>query len=106
MAKIREIESDDRNHIETIDDGFGSVWPTICPQCKRKTIYVNRPGDARCSHCYDGNPIPAPVSSEKALTAEDCEAALAEARGLSSSHHGTPFDDGFRTGWSAREAQK
>lgn len=34
----------------TITDDYSSVsaW---CPECHQKTMYVNRPGDFRCSNC-------------------------------------------------------
>lgn len=41
---------------DLIEDGFGSAAPAICPECGRRSVYVCRPGDFRCSVCYDGNP--------------------------------------------------
>lgn len=36
-----------------ITDGFGNFCAAICSICNNKTVYVNRPGDFRCSNCYD-----------------------------------------------------
>lgn len=35
----------------TIDDGFDSKWSAHCEICGCKTMYVVRPGLARCSIC-------------------------------------------------------
>jgi hypothetical protein len=45
---------------ETIDDGFGSTWSAYCPTCKQKSMYVSRPGDARCSKCESEQASPTP----------------------------------------------
>ena len=36
---------------DTIEDGLGSVWSAYCAQCGKKSMFVNRPGDARCENC-------------------------------------------------------
>lgn len=39
------------NGIETISDGFGSVWAKKCPHCTTGTMVVIRPGKAQCDNC-------------------------------------------------------
>lgn len=34
-----------------ITDGFGHTWSKVCPKCKKSSMIVIRPGDARCSSC-------------------------------------------------------
>ena len=41
---------------EIVEDGFGMSASAICEECGCRAIYVCRPGDIRCSVCYDGNP--------------------------------------------------
>ena len=33
---------------DTIEDGFGSVWPKRCPECGDDSMFVCRPGKAQC----------------------------------------------------------
>ena len=47
---------DDKPSTELVEDGFGSAAPAICSICGCRAVYVCRPGDIRCSVCYDGNP--------------------------------------------------
>ena len=42
---------------ELVEDGFGSAASAICPECGCRAVYVCRPGDIRCSVCYDDNPM-------------------------------------------------
>ena len=37
--------------IDTIKDGFGSEWSTTCPECKKDSMFVVRPGKCQCSNC-------------------------------------------------------
>ena len=37
--------------IETISDGFGSVWAKKCPHCGKNKMVVVRPGKAQCDNC-------------------------------------------------------
>lgn len=66
-AKEREIENlraalaasapqEETPSPKTIEDGFGSTWSAVCSQCGCESMYVNRPGDARCSHCEANEP--------------------------------------------------
>jgi len=34
-----------------LDDGFGNRWDAFCDVCGTKSVYIVRPGDARCSIC-------------------------------------------------------
>jgi hypothetical protein len=36
---------------DTIEDGFGSAWSVICPECKEPAMEVVRPGKAQCGNC-------------------------------------------------------
>jgi len=36
---------------ETIEDGFGSVWSRKCPECRRMSMEVVRPGKVQCVYC-------------------------------------------------------
>jgi len=36
---------------DTLDDGFGNAWSASCPECRKKTMVVVRPGKAQCSNC-------------------------------------------------------
>lgn len=44
--EIIELLDDD-----IVDDGFGTSASVYCPECGKKSIYVVRPGDIRCSNC-------------------------------------------------------
>jgi hypothetical protein len=37
--------------IETVSDGFGSVWAKKCPDCDIGTMVVVRPGKVQCDYC-------------------------------------------------------
>lgn len=39
-----------------VEDGFGTVASSVCPDCGCRAVYVCRPGDIRCGVCYDHNP--------------------------------------------------
>jgi hypothetical protein len=36
---------------EIIEDGFGSAWSAWCPECKKKAMFVVRPGKVQCGNC-------------------------------------------------------
>lgn len=36
---------------QTITDGFGSTWLKRCPECKKNTMSVVRPGKVQCNKC-------------------------------------------------------
>jgi len=44
----------DINEDDYITDGLGNYWTSYCVRCGRKSMYVLRPGDARCKFCDDG----------------------------------------------------
>lgn len=37
--------------LETVSDGFGSVWSKICPNCGKSSMQVVRPGKIQCATC-------------------------------------------------------
>lgn len=41
------VENDD----DTIEDGFGSAWSAVCPECGLRTMSVVRPGKVQCNYC-------------------------------------------------------
>ena len=46
--------SDDRwakKDIEYLDDGFGNCFSPYCPECRRKTMQIIRPGKVQCGNC-------------------------------------------------------
>lgn len=32
-------------------NGFGGSWSITCPECKKDTMQIVRPGKVQCSHC-------------------------------------------------------
>jgi hypothetical protein len=34
-----------------IEDGFGSIWSVVCPDCHDRSMEVLRPGHAQCMNC-------------------------------------------------------
>lgn len=52
-----EMYSEERKKLQeaavtdTVSDGLGSVWSAYCPECKRKSMEVVRPGKVQCSFC-------------------------------------------------------
>lgn len=45
---ILELASMDE---DTLSDGFGNSWNITCSQCGQRSMFINRPGDARCRTC-------------------------------------------------------
>ena len=47
------IESDEieRSDEDIIEDGFGSAWSIICPDCGERSMEVVRPGKVQCGNC-------------------------------------------------------
>jgi hypothetical protein len=58
-----------------IGDGFGNAWSAYCPTCKQKSMYISRPGDARCSKCESEQASPTPEKCPK-CGSDDCSIAL------------------------------
>lgn len=46
-----EQKPEETHWTQTIDDGLGHYWNATCPKCEQPTMYVVRPGVARCSEC-------------------------------------------------------
>ena len=34
-----------------LKDGYGNAWKKTCPECKRDTMEILRPGKVQCSEC-------------------------------------------------------
>jgi hypothetical protein len=88
IAKCKFEGTSEQASPETIDDGFGSTWSAYCPTCKQKSMYVSRPGEARCSKC----------ESEQASPTPDEKAAKLADR--------TVFSAGFEAGMRAGEIDR
>ena len=36
---------------DVLEDGYGSCWSAICPECGGRTMQIVRPGKVQCSKC-------------------------------------------------------
>jgi hypothetical protein len=36
---------------DTIEDGHGGFWSSVCPECGEKAMHIVRPGKVQCSNC-------------------------------------------------------
>ena len=41
----------DVKDIYYLDDGFGNCFSPYCPECKKKTMVIIRPGKVQCGNC-------------------------------------------------------
>lgn len=50
LAELTKI-GQEMGGYDVISDGFGGCWSAWCPECKKKSMQIVRPGKVQCDEC-------------------------------------------------------